>query len=84
MRRSENLTARSMMNVSMNMFNSASGTATSGSGYGYFSNFGNAGFIWSHGCASEVHTSICGLNQLGSSRLAVLIATMSGVESGLT
>ena len=43
---------------------------------GYFSNFGNAGFIWSHGCASDVHTSTCGLNQLGSSKLAVLIATM--------
>jgi hypothetical protein len=43
---------------------------------GYFSNFGNAEFIWSHGCASDVHTSTCGLNQLGSSKLAVLIATM--------
>jgi hypothetical protein len=43
---------------------------------GYFSNFGNEGFMWSHGCAFEVHTSTCGLNQLGSSRLAVLIATM--------
>jgi len=41
---------------------------------GYFSNFGNAGFSRSHGCASDVHTSTCGLNQLGSSRLAVLIA----------
>lgn len=41
---------------------------------GYFSNFGSAGFIWSHGCASDVHTSTSGLNQLGSSRLAVLIA----------
>src|SRR5437773_6650496 len=28
-------------------------------GGGYFSNFGNAGFIWSHGCASDVHTFIC-------------------------
>ena len=51
---------------------------------GYFSNFGNAGFIWSHGCASDVHTSTCGLNQLGSSKLAVLIATNWGTESGLT
>src|SRR5437868_6290718 len=34
-----------------------------------------SGFMWSHGCASDVHTSTCGLNQLGSSRLAVLIAT---------
>src|SRR5438552_16281667 len=51
---------------------------------GYFSNFGNAGFIWSHGCASDVHTSTCGLNQLGSSRLAVLIATNSGTASGFT
>lgn len=42
---------------------------------GYFSNFGSAAFMWSHGCASDVHTSTCGLNQLGSSRLAVLIAT---------
>src|SRR6478672_9782076 len=51
---------------------------------GYFSNFGNVGFIWSHGCASDVHTSTCGLNQLGSSKLAVLIATNWGTESGLT
>src|SRR5436190_8387193 len=51
---------------------------------GYFSNFGSAGFIWSHGCASDVHTSTCGLNQLGSSRLAVLIATNCGTASGLT
>jgi len=43
---------------------------------GYFSNFGNAGFMWSHGCASDVHTSTCGFKQLGSSRLAVLIATI--------
>src|SRR5438477_4425719 len=51
---------------------------------GYFSNFGNVGFIWSHGCASDVHTSTCGLNQLGSSKLAVLIATNCGAASGLT
>ena len=51
---------------------------------GYFSNFGNAGFIWSHGCASDVHTSTCGLNQLGSSKLAVLIATNWKTASGLT
>ena len=51
---------------------------------GYFSNFRRAGFIWSHVCASDVHTSTCGLNQLGSSRLAVLIATMSGCESVMT
>ena len=51
---------------------------------GYFSNFRRAGFIWSHVCASDVHTSTCGLNQLGSSRLAVLIATMSGCESVTT
>ena len=50
---------------------------------GYFSNFGNAGFIWSHGCASDVHTSTCGLNQLGSSKLAVLIATNWGDRVGL-
>ena len=43
---------------------------------GYFSYFGNAGFMWSHGCASDVHTSTCGFNQLGSSKLAVLIATI--------
>ncbi len=61
----------------------AAGFAESQDG-GYFSNFGNAGFIWSHGCASDVHTSICGLNQLGSSKLAVLIATNWGTESGLT
>ena len=51
---------------------------------GYFSNFRRAGFIWSHVCASDVHTSTCGLNQLGSSRLAALIATMSGCESVMT
>jgi hypothetical protein len=61
----------------------AAGFAESQDG-GYFSNFGNAGFIWSHGCASDVHTSTCGLNQLGSSKLAVLIATNWGTESGLT
>ena len=38
-----------------------------------FSNFGSAGFISSHGCASDVHTSVLGLNQLGSSRLPALI-----------
>src|SRR5712675_2410076 len=32
-----------------------------GSG-GYCSNFGIAGSIWSHGCASETKISICGLN----------------------
>ena len=59
--------------------------ARSGGAYeGYFSNFRRAGFIWSHVCASDVHTSTCGLNQLGSSRLAVLIATMSGCESVMT
>src|SRR5262245_56482211 len=42
---------------------------------GYFSKFGNAEFMGSHVCASDVHTSICRLNQLGSSRLVVLIAT---------
>jgi hypothetical protein len=37
--------------------------------------------LWQRGihlvprCASHVHTSTCGLNQLGSSRLAVRIAT---------
>src|SRR4029453_15880448 len=51
---------------------------------GYSLNFGNAGFILSHGCASDVHTSTCGLNQLGSSKLAVLIATNWGTASGLT
>src|SRR5881398_1937477 len=51
---------------------------------GYFSNFGNAGFIWSQGCASDVHTSTCGLNQLGSSKLAVLIATNCETASGFT
>src|SRR5438477_12274892 len=51
---------------------------------GYFLNLGNAGFMWSHGCASDVHTSTCGLNQLGSSKLAVLIATNCGTASGLT
>ena len=35
-----------------------------------------AGFIWSQGCASDIHTSICWSNQLGSSRLVVLIATI--------
>jgi hypothetical protein len=38
-----------------------------GSG-GYWWNFGTAGFISSHGCASEAKMSICGRNQLGSSR----------------
>jgi hypothetical protein len=51
---------------------------------GYRSYLGNAGFILSHGCASDVHTSICRLNQLGSSRLAVLIATTLGFGSVLT
>ena len=50
---------------------------------GYFSNFVNVGFIWSHGCASDVHTSICGSNQLGSSRLPDRIATNWGTASGL-
>src|SRR5215471_8735679 len=61
------------------------GRITSGTQDGEsFSNFGNAGFIWSHGCASNVHTSTCGLNQLGSSKLAALIPTNWGTESGLT
>jgi hypothetical protein len=50
---------------------------------GYRSYLGNAGFIWSHGCASDVHTSICRLNQLGSSKLATLIPTTSGFGSVL-
>jgi hypothetical protein len=33
---------------------------------GYCWNFGIAGSIWSHGCASEIKMSICGRNQLGS------------------
>jgi len=40
--------------------------------------------MWSHGCASDVQTSICGLNQVGSFKLAVLIATIRGWESVLT
>jgi hypothetical protein len=51
---------------------------------GYRSYLGNAGFTWSHGCASDLHTSNRRLNQFGSCRLAVLIATMSGLESVLT
>src|SRR4029453_3081343 len=49
---------------------------------GYFSNFGNAEFSSSHGCASDIHVSISGLNQLGSSRLAVLIPTSCGAARG--
>ena len=62
----------------------ASQRLSSFSYFGYFSNFGSAGFIWSHGCASAVHTSICKLNPPGSSRLAVRIATIWGCESVLT
>lgn len=51
---------------------------------GYLSNLGSPGFIQSHGCESEVQTSICGLKRLGSSRLAVLIAANSGAASELT
>src|SRR6266436_8644376 len=39
----------------------------------YFSNFGRSGSIWSHGCASEVQISNCGLNDLGSSRLEAVM-----------
>src|SRR4029453_11232972 len=46
---------------------------------GYFSYFGIAGSIWSHGCASEVKMSYCGRNQLGSSKLPALIPTISDV-----
>src|SRR5262249_21849323 len=35
----------------------------------YFSNFGNFGSIASHGCASDVQISCCGLYTLGSSKL---------------
>src|SRR5262249_60979576 len=44
---------------------------------GYCSNFGIAGSIWSHGCASEVKRSICGRNQLGSSKLPAATPTTS-------
>src|SRR4029453_5771950 len=47
-----------------------------GSHDGYCSYFGIAGSIWSHGCASEVKMSICGRNQLGSSRLPATIPTI--------
>src|SRR5438309_10584321 len=33
----------------------------------YFSNFGSLGSIASHGCASDVQISCCGLYKLGSS-----------------
>src|SRR5437667_9199788 len=51
-----------------------------GSG-GYCSNFGIAGSIWSHGCASETKISICGRNQLGSSRVEARIPTNCGSPS---
>src|SRR5262249_9871888 len=35
----------------------------------YFSNFGSLGSIASHGCASEVQISCCGLYKLGSSKV---------------
>src|SRR5215471_9117382 len=39
----------------------------------YFSNFGSSGFIASHGCASEVQISYCGLYKLGSSKVPAAI-----------
>src|SRR5262249_47696452 len=35
----------------------------------YFSNFGNLGSSVSHGCASDVQISCCGLYKLGSSKV---------------
>ena len=35
----------------------------------YFSNFGSLGSIASHGCASDVQISCCGLYKLGSSKV---------------
>src|SRR5688572_30126740 len=46
-------------------------------GGGYSGYFGIAGSIWSHGCASDTKKSICGRNQLGSSRLPAVTPTNS-------
>src|SRR5438132_6343614 len=70
------LTNPTTMNLSAKLCMTASRSAQLGA---YCSNFGNFGFIWSHGCASDVQISNCGLYKLGSSRLDAVMPCQCSV-----